>query len=58
MKPNAILWRSLLGAARVHGNLEVGEVALKQLLELGPETSGNFVLLSNLYSSIDRWEDV
>ncbi|XWS53905.1 hypothetical protein CRYUN_Cryun10bG0040500 [Craigia yunnanensis] len=58
MKPNAILWRSLLGAARVHGNVEVGEVALKQLLELEPETSGNFVLLSNLYASFDRWEDV
>ncbi|XVF63033.1 hypothetical protein PTKIN_Ptkin09bG0056300 [Pterospermum kingtungense] len=58
MKPNAILWRSLLGAARVHGNLEVGEVALKQLLELEPETSGNYVLLSNMYASTDRWEDV
>ncbi|KAK8507310.1 hypothetical protein V6N12_008651 [Hibiscus sabdariffa] len=58
MKPNAVLWRSLLGAARVHGNLEVGEVALKNLLELEPETSGNYVLLSNMYASIDRWEDV
>ncbi|XP_022761099.1 pentatricopeptide repeat-containing protein At5g43790 isoform X2 [Durio zibethinus] len=58
MKPNAILWRSLLGAARIHGNLEVGEVALKQLIELEPETSGNYVLLSNMYASIDRWEDV
>ncbi|KAA3454559.1 pentatricopeptide repeat-containing protein [Gossypium australe] len=58
MKPNAILWRSLLGAARVHGNLQVGEIALKHLLELEPETSGNYVLLSNMYASINRWEDV
>lgn len=29
MKPNAVVWRSLLGAAKVHGNLEMGEVALK-----------------------------
>ncbi|XP_039055944.1 LOW QUALITY PROTEIN: pentatricopeptide repeat-containing protein At5g43790-like [Hibiscus syriacus] len=58
MKPNAILWRSLLGAARVHGNLQVGEVALNHLVELEPETSGNYVLLSNMYASIDRWEDV
>ncbi|EOY05819.1 Pentatricopeptide repeat superfamily protein [Theobroma cacao] len=57
MKPNAILWRSLLGAARVYGNLELGEVALKQLIELEPEISGNYVLLSNMYASIDRWED-
>lgn len=58
MKPNAILWRSLLGAARLHGNLEVGEVALKNLIELEPETSGNYVLLSNMYASISRWNDV
>ncbi|KAK2980660.1 hypothetical protein RJ640_011468 [Escallonia rubra] len=58
MKPNAILWRSLLGAARVHGNLEIGEVALKHLIELEPETSGNYVLLSNMYASLNRWDDV
>ncbi|CAK9155257.1 unnamed protein product [Ilex paraguariensis] len=48
MKPNAILWRSLLGAARVHGNLEIGELALSHLTQLEPEISGNYVLLSNL----------
>lgn len=58
MKPNAILWRSLLGAARVHGDLEIGEVALRKLVELEPETSGNYVLLSNMYACMDRWEDV
>ncbi|XP_073126677.1 pentatricopeptide repeat-containing protein At5g43790 [Henckelia pumila] len=58
MKPNAILWRSLLGAARVHGNLDIGEVALRKLLELEPENSGNFVLLSNMYAFLNRWEDV
>ncbi|KAG6727173.1 hypothetical protein I3843_02G104000 [Carya illinoinensis] len=58
MKPNAILWRSLLGAASVHGNLEIGEVALKNLIQLEPESSGNYVLLSNMYASIDRWDDV
>lgn len=57
MKPNAILWRSLLGAARVHGDLEIGEVALRKLVELEPETSGNYVLLSNMYACMERWED-
>lgn len=58
MKPNAILWRSLLGAARVHGNLEIGEVALRKLIELEPESSGNYVLLSNMYACMNRWDDV
>ncbi|XP_051134815.1 pentatricopeptide repeat-containing protein At5g43790 [Andrographis paniculata] len=58
MKPNAIVWRSLLGAARVHGNVEMCEVALKKLVELEPETSGNYVLLSNVYACTNRWSDV
>ncbi|KAM7257340.1 hypothetical protein ACFE04_013081 [Oxalis oulophora] len=58
MKPNAILWRSLLGAARVHGQLEIGELALNHLIELEPETSGNYVLLSNIYASVYKWDDV
>ncbi|WCJ23875.1 Pentatricopeptide repeat (PPR) superfamily protein [Euphorbia peplus] len=58
MKPNAILWRSLLGAARIHGDIEIGELALKQLKDLEPETSGNYVLLSNIYASNNKWEDV
>ncbi|OVA05377.1 Pentatricopeptide repeat [Macleaya cordata] len=58
MKPNAVLWRSLLGASRVHGNLKLGELALKNLIELEPETSGNYVLLSNMYAKINRWDDV
>ncbi|KAL1543312.1 pentatricopeptide repeat-containing protein-like protein [Salvia divinorum] len=57
MKPNAVLWRSLLGAARVHADLETGEVALKKLVELEPETSGNYVLLSNMYSCMKKWDD-
>ncbi|KAL8481639.1 hypothetical protein ACS0TY_027956 [Phlomoides rotata] len=57
LKPNAILWRSLLGAARVHGDLEMGEAALRKVVELEPEGSGNYVLLSNMYSCMKRWDD-
>ncbi|KAF9607054.1 hypothetical protein IFM89_030827 [Coptis chinensis] len=58
MEPNAVVWRSLLGASRVHGNLELGQLALKNLIELEPETSGNYVLLSNMYASVNKWDDV
>ncbi|CAA0828296.1 Pentatricopeptide repeat-containing protein [Striga hermonthica] len=58
MKPNPVLWRSLLGTAIVHGNLKTAELALGKLVELEPETSGNYVLLSNMYACLDKWDDV
>ncbi|KAG7532865.1 Pentatricopeptide repeat [Arabidopsis thaliana x Arabidopsis arenosa] len=58
MKPNATLWRSFLGSAQIHGDLERGEIALKHLLGLEFENSGNYVLLSNIYAGVNRWTDV
>ncbi|CAM6008822.1 unnamed protein product [Sphagnum balticum] len=48
-KPNAGVWRALLGACRIHGNVEMGERVAKQVLELEPENAAGYVLLSNLY---------
>ncbi|GAV76414.1 PPR domain-containing protein/PPR_2 domain-containing protein/DYW_deaminase domain-containing protein [Cephalotus follicularis] len=58
LQPNAVIWRTLLGACTVHGNLTIGEVARAQLLLLEPRHSGDYVLLSNLYASERRWSDV
>uniref|UniRef100_A0A7N0RJI0 DYW domain-containing protein n=1 Tax=Kalanchoe fedtschenkoi TaxID=63787 RepID=A0A7N0RJI0_KALFE len=41
MEPNAAVWGALLGASRIHGNLELGERIGKLLLELEPENSGH-----------------
>ncbi|KAL9273385.1 Pentatricopeptide repeat-containing protein [Drosera capensis] len=56
MSTNTVLWRSLLGAAKLHGNSTLGETAIKHLIELEPDNSGNYVLLSNLYSRIEKWD--
>ncbi|OVA12197.1 Pentatricopeptide repeat [Macleaya cordata] len=58
MKCNAIVWRALLGACRVHGHLELGEQVRKHLEELEPDHSGDYVLLANMYASEGRWNDV
>ncbi|XP_068643944.1 pentatricopeptide repeat-containing protein At5g15300 [Aristolochia californica] len=55
IKPNTIIWRALLGACRLHGNLELAEKANKRILEMHPDQSGDFVLLSNAYASMDEW---
>ncbi|CAM8909841.1 unnamed protein product [Rhodiola kirilowii] len=61
IKPNDIIWRTLLGACKVYGNVELGKHANKQLLGLRQDHSGDYVLLSNIYASHGEWngaEDV
>ncbi|KAL6627326.1 hypothetical protein ACP70R_031052 [Stipagrostis hirtigluma subsp. patula] len=58
MRPNSAIWGTLLAACRVHGNTEIGELAAERLLELDPQNSMAFILLSNMYAKSNRWEDV
>jgi len=57
-EPTAAIWGSLLGACRAHSNIDIGEFVGRRLLEIEPENAGNYVILSNLYASVGRWEDV
>ncbi|KAG0536287.1 hypothetical protein BDA96_03G050500 [Sorghum bicolor] len=58
MTPNSTIWGTLLAACRVHGNSEIGELVAERLLELDPENSMVYILLSNIYAKCNRWEDV
>ncbi|XP_019051918.1 PREDICTED: putative pentatricopeptide repeat-containing protein At5g37570 [Nelumbo nucifera] len=58
VKPHAGVWGALLNACRIYNNIEVGELAAKNLLEMEPENSGNYVLLSNIYAKAQRWDKV
>lgn len=49
---------SLLSACRVHGKLEVAERVARRIVDLYPCQGGSYVLLSNIYSSLGRWDDV
>uniref|UniRef100_A0A0E0FD05 DYW domain-containing protein n=1 Tax=Oryza meridionalis TaxID=40149 RepID=A0A0E0FD05_9ORYZ len=52
---DAMVWRTLLSACKVHKNIEVGEFAAKHLLELEPHDSASYVLLSNAYAVTEKW---
>ncbi|XP_057963082.1 pentatricopeptide repeat-containing protein At1g56690, mitochondrial [Malania oleifera] len=58
VEADAIVWGSLLGACRTHGNLDLAEVAAKKLVLLEPKNAGPYILLSNIYASKGRWGDV
>ncbi|GAU22227.1 hypothetical protein TSUD_227630 [Trifolium subterraneum] len=55
---NAIIWRTLLAACRIYGNVELGEKVRKQLLELEPDHSSDYVLLANMYASTGQWNQM
>eukprot|EP01018_Ginkgo_biloba_P003038 Gb_26696 [translate_table: standard] len=57
-EPHASVWGALLGACRIHDNVEIGKRAADILFKLEPQNSGNYVLLANIYAATGMWEDV
>eukprot|EP01018_Ginkgo_biloba_P013165 Gb_21064 [translate_table: standard] len=57
IEPDAIVWNCLLGACRIHNNIELGECVAKHLLELDPKSAAPYVLLSNIYAASGRWDE-
>ncbi|CAL0332158.1 unnamed protein product [Lupinus luteus] len=65
ISPDAVIWRSLLGACKIHGDVVMGEKVGKFLLQLqelscaeSAPKSEDYVALSNVYASAERWNDV
>lgn len=58
MKPTEVVWVALLSACRLHSNVEIGEYAANQLVELQSDNDGSYTLLSNIYANAKQWKDV
>ncbi|XP_058083482.1 pentatricopeptide repeat-containing protein At2g02980, chloroplastic-like [Magnolia sinica] len=58
IKPTPILWRTLLSACGVHGNLELGKHVIDRIFELEDSHGGDYVILSNMCAANGRWKDV
>ncbi|XP_050238677.1 pentatricopeptide repeat-containing protein At2g46050, mitochondrial [Mercurialis annua] len=48
---------AFIGACKIHRNVELAELASKKLLELEPNNTVNYVMLSNIYAYEARWHD-
>ncbi|KAF3449619.1 hypothetical protein FNV43_RR10350 [Rhamnella rubrinervis] len=58
IRPNEVIWRSLLSACRVHQNMKIGEIATINLCRLNSNNPGDYLLLSNMYARARKWDDV
>ncbi|XP_058747595.1 putative pentatricopeptide repeat-containing protein At3g49142 [Vicia villosa] len=58
IEPNERVWGTLLSSCRVYLNMDIGLLAADNLLQLAPEQSGYYVLLSNIYAKAGRWKEV
>ncbi|KAM3698343.1 hypothetical protein ACB098_06G181700 [Castanea mollissima] len=58
IEANPVVWRTLLAACRLHGNADLADIVVRQVLKLEPEHCGNYVLMSNIYGVSGRYEDV
>ncbi|CAM8981650.1 unnamed protein product [Rhodiola kirilowii] len=58
LKPGIPIWEAVLAGCRVHGNMDLGIRAAERLFELRPEHDGTYILLSNMYATVGRWDDM
>lgn len=52
------LWGALLSACYECGNVDLAKLAAHRALELDPQNTGIYVLLSNVYARYDMWSEI
>ncbi|CAL5403847.1 unnamed protein product [Camellia sinensis] len=58
VKKDAIIWKTLLSACKIHKNADIAKRISEEVLRLDPQDSAPYVLLSNIQASAKRWQDV
>ncbi|CAI9269187.1 unnamed protein product [Lactuca saligna] len=59
MTPDASIWGSLLSACRASGtHTKIAERASKRIIELNSNNPGYYILVSNVYASLKKWDEV
>ncbi|KAK1287566.1 Pentatricopeptide repeat-containing protein [Acorus calamus] len=57
VEPEVSTWGALLGACRVHKDIDLGRYAAENLFRLDPCNSGHYILMANIYAASKRWEE-
>lgn len=57
VEPDVGVWGALLGACRIHGNVELAELVAAHLSQSDPQTTTPYALMLIVYAEASRWED-
>ncbi|CAL4952176.1 unnamed protein product [Urochloa decumbens] len=58
MRPDPCVWGALLNSCRMHGNAAMAEATIAKVLQADEaETTGNHMMITNLYASCGMWDE-
>lgn len=57
LKPNAVIWATLLSACKIHGSGEMLESVGKKILDQEPSNPGYLMLVSNMSAAAGQWKE-
>ncbi|KAL6627254.1 hypothetical protein ACP70R_030980 [Stipagrostis hirtigluma subsp. patula] len=57
MRPDLCVWGALLNSCRIHGNAAMAEATITKVLQAEAESTGNHMLITNLYAACGMWDD-
>ncbi|XP_074375994.1 LOW QUALITY PROTEIN: pentatricopeptide repeat-containing protein At1g74600, chloroplastic [Apium graveolens] len=58
IKPDALVWATLLSSCKLHGDAELGRLAAEKAIELEPADAGAYISISNICADIGQWDEV
>ena len=58
LKPDYIVWSSLISACRIHKNIKLGEFVAECLIELDIQKATPYVALSNIYAAAGQLDGI
>lgn len=57
VKPDILIWQTLLGASSIHGDSKMGKFAADQLILESPDSHVPYTTMANIYSSKGRYKE-
>ncbi|CBI26593.3 unnamed protein product, partial [Vitis vinifera] len=57
ISPDGGVWGALLSSCKIHNEIEMGIRIAKHAIDSDVENDGYYVMISNMYSSIGKWEE-